>query len=189
MLVFDDAYLSGLSPEDEKTLINIAKCAIFNRFKLPCDEPQIPNKLKTRKGVFVTVNKGAELRGCIGYPMPVLPLHIAVKNAAVQAAFADPRFEPLKSSEVNKINIEVTILGDMKEISYYDINSIIIGKHGIYIESGIYSGILLPQVAVDYNMTPIEFLRQTCIKAGLEPECYRRPETKVYIYEGKIIKE
>ncbi|SMD30148.1 hypothetical protein SAMN02745355_0009 [Picrophilus oshimae DSM 9789] len=188
-MVFDDAYLSGLSPEDERIIIDIARCAILNKFRLPCSEPQINSKLKVRKGVFVTVNNGSELRGCIGYPMPVLPLHIAIKNAAIQAAFADPRFEPLRSSEINKINLEVTILGDMKEISYYDINTIIIGRHGIYIESGIYSGILLPQVAVEYNMTPIEFLRQTCIKAGIEPECYRRPDTRIYIYEGKIIRE
>ncbi|MEM4222264.1 MAG: AmmeMemoRadiSam system protein A [archaeon] len=146
--------------------------------------------LEEKKGVFVTIYKGKELRGCIGYPYPDKLGKILGRAAA--GACTDPRFPPLSEDELDKIRVEVTLLEKPKEFKCKKEEipkKIEIGKHGLIVEQGFLSGLLLPQVAVEENMSPEEFLDATCWKAGLPPGCWLDPKTKVYYFEGKVLKE
>lgn len=150
------------------------------------DMPELrPTDLLTEKrGAFVTLTRKGELRGCIGYIQPVLPLHETIKEMAVQAAFRDPRFNPLQKSEWKDIDIEISVLSTLKQIK--DINEIEVGVHGIFIERGGYSGLLLPQVATEHHWDRIVFLENTCYKAGLPPDAWKSSDTNIYIFSADI---
>ncbi len=182
----NDKVLKDLNDDDGKILIKIARNSIKSRFNLEQEELIIPDKLQVKAGAFVTLNENETLRGCIGYMNPVMPLVKTVQKAAYNAGFGDPRFYPLSINDVEKIDIEITVLGILKKISENEIDKIIIGLHGIYIKSGFNSGTLLPQVAVEYSLSALDFLKETCIKAGMEKNCYKNAE--IYIYEGRIFK-
>ena len=106
---------------------------------------------------------------------------------AVAAATQDPRFTPLTKSELNMVDIEITILSPLEKISGPD--DITIGQHGIYLEHGINRGVLLPQVATEHHWDALTFLRQTCNKAGLSADMWQAPDTEIYRFNGKIIAE
>lgn len=154
----------------------------------------LPDIFKEKRGVFVTLNKkiaSKELRGCIGRPYPVLPLGEAIILSAINAAREDPRFSPVGLKELDEIVIEVTILTVPKSINAKprDIpDKIVIGRDGVIISNGRSSGLLLPQVAVEYGFGSTEFLSQTCIKAGLMPDAWLEG-AQVYSFEGQIFEE
>jgi AmmeMemoRadiSam system protein A len=179
--MIQDEFIENLNDEDGKILINIARSAITGDRKNRYD---IPEKLENKAGSFVTLNENKTLRGCIGYLKPVMPLVKAVEKAAWNAAYRDPRFDPVDKDELDAISIEVTVIGQLNEVKYDEIRSAIPGKFGIYIENGIYSGTLLPQVAVENNMTMEEFIMETCMKAGLGKNCYKN--SSIYAYRAKI---
>ena len=146
-----------------------------------------------KKGVFVTINTypKKELRGCIGIPEPIMPLKEAIREAAVSACH-DPRFPDLTEDELDEIVVEVTVLTKPKlldvEPEEYE-SHIKIGRDGLMVEKGIYRGLLLPQVAVEYGWDVLDFLKHTCIKAGLPPEEWKDKKTKVYVFQGEIFSE
>ena len=148
-----------------------------------------------KRGVFTTLRTfpSNELRGCIGYPLPTLPLGQALVNSAISAAVSDPRFKPVSFNEMGRITIEVSILTVPEEIEGNPEERpkhVEIGRHGLLIESGFYSGLLLPQVPGEMGWRdPEVFLDATCAKAGLPPGCWRDSETKVYTFEGEIFEE
>src|SRR5664280_1115688 len=135
--------------------------------------------LKEKRGAFVTLKKRGHLRGCIGYIKAVKPLWEAVQEMAVAAAFHDPRFPSLKSDEIRDLSYEISVLSPLKRIK--DINEIEVGKHGLYIVRGYNSGLLLPQVALEYEWDRESFLKETCYKAGLPPQAWMDKETEIYI--------
>ncbi len=151
-----------------------------------------PEEWKEYKGCFVTINKNNELRGCIGYPLPVMPLGTALRRAAKAAALEDPRFEPLSEEELKEIKIEVSVLTKPEEIKEKDPEKlrkeITPGKHGLIISKGLNQGLLLPQV-FSKEQTVEEMLEMTCIKAGLPINEWKKPETKIYKFEAKIYEE
>ncbi|HJJ39346.1 MAG TPA: TIGR00296 family protein [Methanocorpusculum sp.] len=148
-----------------------------------------PAVFKEPRGVFVTLTAEGNLRGCIGYPYPVLPLSDALKDAAYQAARADPRFYPVEADELAGLDIEVTVLAPPKTL---DVPAkerpkhIEIGKHGLIAEYHGYRGLLLPQVAVEWGWTSEEFLDQTCVKAGLPAKTWESDACIVQTFEGQI---
>jgi AmmeMemoRadiSam system protein A len=144
-------------------------------------------KLLEKRGVFVTLTKNHDLRGCIGYIVPVAPLYKAVIEMTVSASTRDPRFPPVSKGELKDINIEISALTPLKLIS--DPNNIEVGKHGLYITKGNYSGLLLPQVATEYKWNREEFLRQTCTKAGLPQNAWEDKRTKIYTFTAQIFSE
>lgn len=144
-----------------------------------------------KRGVFTTLLKKGELRGCIGFPHPIKRLDEAIVESAIAAAVDDPRFEPVRLSEMDEIEVEVTILTPPEKISAKpkDIPKFIeIGKHGLMVKLGPFSGLLLPQVAVEFGFDEVEFLSETCMKAGLPPDCWLSG-AEVYRFEGQIFKE
>ncbi len=109
---------------------------------------EIPPQFKEKRGVFVTLKKNGNLRGCIGYPEPVYPLLFALLDSSVSAAVRDPRFPPVTLKEMNDIKVEITILTQPEEI-LPDPDNVTIGEDGLIVEKGIFKGLLLPQVPVE----------------------------------------
>ncbi|MEM0204082.1 MAG: TIGR00296 family protein [Archaeoglobaceae archaeon] len=144
-----------------------------------------------KRGVFTTLIKHGDLRGCIGFPYPIKRLDEAIIESAISAAVDDPRFEPVRLSEMDEIEVEVTILTEPEKIkaSPKDLPKFVeIGRHGLMVKKGFFSGLLLPQVAVEFGFDAEEFLSQTCMKAGLSPDCWLTG-AEVYRFEGQIFKE
>lgn len=144
-------------------------------------------ELEEKCGAFVTLKKKGELRGCIGTFREDMPLWKVIREIAIASAFHDPRFPPLKEDELGDVTIEISVLSPRREIK--DISEIEIGKHGLYITKGMRGGVLLPQVAVEHNLTRDEFLALTCRKAGLEPDEWKDKDTKIEIFIAEVFSE
>ena len=147
-----------------------------------------------KQGTFVTLHTFPEhdLRGCIGIPLPIMPLKEAIIDAA-KSATRDPRFPPLDEEEVDKIIIEVTILTKpelIKALKPKDyLSSIEIGRDGLIVEQGYYKGLLLPQVPVEQGWDKEEFISHTCMKAGLLPDAWYDKNIKFFKFSGQIFTE
>jgi uncharacterized protein (TIGR00296 family) len=146
-----------------------------------------------KRGVFTTLTKSGELRGCIGFPEPVYPLGEAVIKSAISAAVNDPRFPPVTKEEMDDIVVEVSLLTKPIQIttkSRKELPSLIkIGRDGLIAERGPHSGLLLPQVAVEEKMDQKAFLNAVCWKAGMEPECWKDPDTSIYSFTAEVFYE
>lgn len=156
--------------------------------------PFIPKKpiFGQRRGVFVTLKEEGELRGCIGFPYPMMELGTAIRDAAIAAAIEDPRFPPVVKSELPKIRIEVTVLTPpvLLEGAPEDRpKKLVIGKHGLIAKGRGTSGLLLPQVPVEWKWGPEEFLTHTCGKAGLPGNAWKDRNVEFYTFEGQIFTE
>ncbi|WP_461866789.1 TIGR00296 family protein [Thermococcus sp.] len=181
-------------------LVRLSRKAIeeYLKNRREIDPPkETPNELWEKMGVFVTLNrynapKQMALRGCIGFPMPTYPLVKATIKAAIYAAVDDPRFPPVREGELNNLVIEVSVLTPPEPIEgppEERPKMIKVGRDGLIIEKGIYSGLLLPQVPIEWGWDEEEFLAQTCWKAGLPPDCWLEKSTKVYKFTAEIFEE
>lgn len=156
---------------------------------------KVPYWMEEKRGAFVSLYTydSKELRGCIGFVTPAYSLAECVVKAAIYAATEDPRFEPLTKEEVDKVVVEVSVLSQPEEIRVEKptmIPSMIkVGRDGLIVSSALGSGLLLPQVAVEWGWDPEEFLSQTCIKAGLPPSAWLTKEVKVYRFQAQIFAE
>ncbi|RLE88642.1 MAG: TIGR00296 family protein [Thermoprotei archaeon] len=188
--------------EEGEYLVKLARRAVkeyIKRGKLISPPLDAPEKLiKDTYGIFTTIEKyygpgRLELRGCIGYPRGYVNVLTALLNSAVAAAIEDPRFPPLGVEELETVVFEVSILSPMeliKGISPRDYPKVIkVGIHGLMVESGPFSGLLLPQVPVDYLWDEEEFLSQTCMKAFLPPDAWLDERVKVYKFQAQIFHE
>jgi uncharacterized protein (TIGR00296 family) len=181
-----------LSLEDGKKAVKLARKAIETYLeKRVVINDRLSGVFEQKRGVFTTLTKHGELRGCIGFPYPIKRLDEAIIESAISAATNDPRFPPVKLEEMDEIIVEVTVLTPPEKLNVKPTElpkHIEIGRHGLMVKYGIYSGLLLPQVAVEYNFDEEEFLSQTCLKAGLPPDCWLAG-AEVYRFEGQIFKE
>lgn len=175
----------NLSAHEKEQLKQLARQTIedvlFDRDK---SEFEPTETLKEKRGAFVTVKKNNQLRGCIGYIRGVLPLHETIREMAIQAAFRDPRFSPLQKNEWKDVDIEISVLTPMKKIN--DVSEIDVGVHGLYIEKGPYSGLLLPQVAIEHRWDSVTFLENTCYKAGLQKDAWKSKDTVIYVFSADV---
>jgi AmmeMemoRadiSam system protein A len=128
-----------------------------------------------------------ELRGCIGYAEPHAPLGHTIVRCAIHAATEDPRFLPLKLSELDLIRIEISLLTPLQKIS--DPAEIEVGKHGIVISSGMRRGLLLPQVAIEWEWDRETFLKYSCQKAGLHDDAWKSSLTSIYVFSAEVFGE
>jgi hypothetical protein len=179
----------GLSSEDKKLLLSIARQAIKTR--LEGKELVFPQKvtgaLSLPLGAFVTLHEAGELRGCIGTFRPNTPLYQVVAEMARQAAFSDYRFHPISLDEINAIDIEISVLTPMKRL--YNPDSVVVGRDGLYIIRGNDAGVLLPQVPVEQNWDRTAFLDHTCLKAGLPSSSWKNEQTEIYTFQAEIFGE
>lgn len=147
-----------------------------------------------KQGTFVTIHTypDHDLRGCIGIPLPIMPLKEAIVEGA-KSATRDPRFPPLDESELSNIIIEVTILTKPELIEVGQpqdyLSNIEIGRDGLIVEQGFFKGLLLPQVPVEQGWNKEEFLSHTCMKAGLMPDAWFDKNTKISKFSGQIFTE
>jgi uncharacterized protein (TIGR00296 family) len=189
-----------LSLEEGKILVKIARKAIIEYLEkgiIISPPSEVSENLLKKMGVFVTLNAireyGKELRGCIGYPQPIFPLIEATIRSAISAATEDPRFPPVEIDEMENIIIEVSVLTVPQLIEVDDPREypkkIKIGEDGLIVEKGFYRGLLLPQVAIEWNWDEEEFLCQTCIKAGLDPSSWLDKKVKIYKFQAQIFEE
>ncbi len=161
----------------------------------PFRSRSLPPAFDEHRGVFVTLTRfpNGTLRGCIGFPLPVYTLRAAIPRAAVAAAVEDPRFRPLDSTEVTEVVVEVSILSVPKPIRSNRPerrrDQVEVGRHGLIVSRGRASGLLLPQVAVEYSWSADEFLSETCRKAVLPPDAWLSAETRVDSFEAEVYGE
>lgn len=177
---------TDLTAEVKELLLRIARmeieaCLVGSEAPVPLELPEI---LKKKRGAFVTLHKKGHLRGCIGYIEARKPLYETVKEMALAAAFHDPRFSPLRKDEMPDILFEISVLSPLQRV--HDINDIEVGRHGLYIVKGRYSGLLLPQVAVEYGWDRLTFLQQTCCKAGLPTQAWKETDTSIFIFSADV---
>ena len=138
-------------------------------------------------GAFVTLNKHGQLRGCIGHVIGDSPLYKTVADMAIEAGTGDPRFPKVDVSELKNIEIEISVLSSLERIN--DVERIQVGKHGILIRKGFYSGLLLPQVATEYGWDRNTFLEHTCNKAGLPADAWKDKSTQIQIFSAVVFSE
>ncbi len=144
-------------------------------------------RFKEHCGIFVTLKKHGELRGCIGLVRGIEPLSKAIGEMAVAAATHDPRFPPVQLNELSEIDIEISILTPMSKVT--DIADIKIGRDGLMLQYRGHSGLLLPQVPVEWNWDVAEFLENLCHKAGLPPGSHLQPGATLLKFSADIFSE
>ena len=187
---------NNLSEDDGHILVKTARLVVTEYLKngtKPKLEKEFEDNFSFKSGVFVTLNNSLGLRGCIGYPLPDKPLFKALEDAAISAAIEDPRFPPVKYKELNSITFEVTVLTPPKKIVVSKpeeyLSKIRVGRDGLIVKNGFYSGLLLPQVQVEYGWNVEEFLDHTCEKAGLPKNYWKNSEVEIQKFEGVVFKE
>jgi AmmeMemoRadiSam system protein A len=176
-----------LDEASRKGLLTRARAAIARAIGADLvPNPQSPIPGEMRAGAFVTLRMHGALRGCIGYPDPQLPLIEVVERCAVSAAVSDPRFSPLTLSEWESVDLEISVLGPIEIVR--DVTEIEVGRHGLVVEFGRRRGLLLPQVATEWNWNAMEFASQTCAKAGLPRDAWQKG-ARLYRFEAEVFGE
>jgi len=170
----------GFTREQRHLLLGIARAAIASRLigdPLADSPPAAASSfaaLTEPRGVFTTIYLGGELRGCVGYALPVRPLFRAVAETARAAAFEDSRFQPVTPLEAPGLQISLSVLSSLFPITADEVE---VGRHGLLISSGTRRGLLLPQVPVERGWNRETFLAQTCHKAGLPLDAWHKSAT------------
>jgi uncharacterized protein len=171
--------------DQQRALVEIARRAVRGSVTGARADTPAAIELPPATGAFVTLKKRGELRGCIGTLECRAPLPEEVARVAVSAAREDPRFEPVRASELDDLDVEVSVLGPLEPIDPFDADAIEIGRHGLVVEHGWRRGLLLPQVATEWGWDRETFLSQTCVKAGLPHDCWRTG-AKVYRFAADV---
>lgn len=187
---------SSLTDEQKKFLLKLARNTIkaaSRKEPLPVvDEKILDEQLKAKTACFVTLTKDSNLRGCIGHISAIEPLYKAVIENAEAAAMYDTRFEPVRYDEVDKIEIEISILTEPKELNYNSVEDLLAklrpGIDGVILNIGGRRATFLPQV---WEQLPdkVDFLNHLSLKAGCAPSDWRRTGTKIYIYQVEKFSE
>lgn len=180
--------IATIDKDGKKALLAWARAAIRARMEgTPEAKPPSGPGLDASCGAFVSLHEGGRLRGCIGRIVGGSPVVETIRAMALAAAFEDPRFEPLEESELPKVDIEITLLSPMERVPSAE--GIEIGRHGLYIVKGWRSGLLLPQVPVEFGWDRKTFLEQLCYKAGLHADAWKAPDAELYSFEGIVFGE
>ena len=186
----------NLSDEDGEILVKTARSAVTEyvktKKKLTLLE-DFKSKFSYNSGVFVTLNKAEDLRGCIGFPTPERKLYQSLVDAAIASATEDPRFSPVRYEELPDICFEITVLTPLEEINVKNTSEyptkIRVGRDGLIVRWEFGTGLLLPQVPVEYGWNEEEFLNHTCEKAGAPQDYWKRKSTKILRFEGIVFRE
>lgn len=176
--------------EEKKILLEVARVSINSFFtggKIPQPDYNEHPLFKSHAGAFVTLTEKGVLRGCIGYIVSDQPLFDTVCGAAVQASQNDPRFQPVRHSEIQNLSIEISILSEPFPLNSYD--EIEIGRHGLILEEKGRRGLLLPQVPVEHHMNREQYLDSICRKAGFPADYWRTKQLKLSGFTAAVFSE
>ena len=154
---------------EEHLIVPLARKAIeeFVRYRIRIPPPsELSPEMKKRAGVFVSIKKRGELRGCIGTITPEKDnLASEIISNAIDASSGDPRFPPMGPDELNEISISVDVLGEAEPIS--STAQLDPKRYGVIVESGPEKGVLLPNLeGVDTAGHQVEIAKR---KAGIGP--------------------
>ncbi len=175
------------SAEQKKSLLQLARQAIASHFEpLKITFPDDP-EFTPKCGVFVSLHIADNLRGCIGYIRGYKSIRDSIVEMANAAAFRDPRFPPVSKAELDKLNIEISVLSEL--ILMQPGEEPVIGRDGLYIEHPYGSGLLLPQVAVEWKWTANTFLKEVCHKAGLPGNAWLDGKSRLYRFTAEVFSE
>ena len=178
------------SRTERDLLLRLAREAIaahIGQLRHPAIESPIESAILARpSGAFVTLHKRGALRGCIGHIEPTEPIGTVVPSCAIAACSSDPRFPPIALAELDEIDIEISLLGPLEPIA--GPQDIVIGRHGLLVERGWKRGLLLPQVATEWQWDADAFLAHTCEKATLPRDAWQRG-AKVWRFEADVFGE
>ena len=182
-----------LTQDEEKTLLKLSR-EVLTKFLEEGKRPEIDlkkynlsDRLKEKRGVFVTLNEKGMLRGCIGYVEGIKPLYEGVIDNTINAASEDPRFPQVQKKELKDIEIEISAMTPLKKINSLD--EIIVDKNGIVIRKGYRQGLLLPQVPMEWGWDKEQFLLNICRKAGLPDNAYKDKDAELYIFSAQVFNE
>ncbi len=192
--------ISTYSDEDGVFLVRLARNAMDTyvgkgtKIDVPSDTPA---HLKEKSGIFVTLNsvigEHVRLRGCIGRPYPTQPLVEATIDSAIDAAVNDPRFPHVIEKELDSIVVECSVLTPPRKLEYSDPKELLqlvkIGRDGLIVSRGMFRGLLLPQVPVEWQWDVREFLEHTCNKAGLPINAWKDKSTEFMAFQAEIFGE
>lgn len=181
-----DVFRFSLRQDEKEYLKNLVRLRIAARLAgKHAETPEPPSdRLRERFGAFVTLTLRGRLRGCIGHIVGDMPLFETIGEMAEAAAFGDPRFSPLTAREFTDIAIEISILSPLTPCP--DPARVEVGRHGLLVQRGHHSGLLLPQVPVEWGWDREQFLDQTCVKAGMRPGCWKLPDTTLFWFEAEV---
>jgi uncharacterized protein (TIGR00296 family) len=191
-----------ITDEEGAMLVRLAREAIekhLSEKRIIKTPAGLDEKFYRKMGVFVTLNTHSrssgegELRGCIGQPLPERPLLEALIDSAISSAVHDPRFEKVAPEEINSLVVEISVLTPpqlitVKSPSEYS-NHIHVGEDGLIIRWSFGAGLLLPQVAVEYNWSAEEFLCHCCMKAGAAPDHWHTQDAQIYKFQALVFNE
>lgn len=184
----DDLYIP---PDSQKRLLELSRQTLENCVAGTGSQSWTTTDsylLTSKYGVFVSLHhKQGELRGCIGTCFPTRPLYETVIEMTESAASRDPRVSPITSAELPDIQIDISVISPLQAV--HNPVALQIGKHGLHIAGGEKRGVLLPQVAAQYDWDVETFLTQTCLKAGLAGEAWKLPGTEVSSFTALVIRE
>lgn len=177
-----------LDSDEKRYLLDLARATLADHFadRPFTTPPPAEGPLTELRGAFVTLTARGELRGCIGHVIPVAPLWQSVRQNALAAALADPRFPPVEGRELGGLAMEVSALTPLREVAAEEVEP---GRHGVLVQRGRFRGLLLPQVATEYGWDRETFLAHTCRKAGLDRDRWRDSETRIYVFEAEVFSE
>jgi AmmeMemoRadiSam system protein A len=177
--------------DHRKTLLRIARESIGAALKGQRTDwiaTDFDEALQQPAGAFVTLKtQDGDLRGCIGSLEAVQPVYKAVAANAVSAAFRDPRFQPLQAGELERLELEISVMGPIEQVT--NIEEIVVGRDGLIIRKGGAAGLLLPQVATEYGWDRETFLDHTCLKAGLPRSCWRAEGCRIEKFSAIVFSE
>jgi AmmeMemoRadiSam system protein A len=177
-----------MTPDERETLLSIAKDAVAATVEnrpLPTP-PALTPALEAPGAAFVTLRCEGDLRGCIGHTEAREALWQSVQDMASAAAERDSRFTPVAPHELARLTIGISVLTPMRRARAEEVE---VGRHGLYLRLGRATGLLLPQVAIEWRWDRAEFLRQTCRKAGLAPDAFLDPACEIYVFEAEVFGE
>jgi len=184
------------SDEDGRLAVRMARSTVEHHVSRTAQEKfDAPPLFRRKAGVFVTLttHPGDDLRGCIGYPEPTMPLADAIKDSAISACARDPRFPPMTADELDEVKVEVSLLTPPEEIhvkKQTDLpTQVMVGTDGLIVQRGWARGLLLPQVPVEWGWDAEEFISQACCKAGLPPDSWVDKDTKVFKFQAEVFSE
>ncbi len=179
--------------DDGRSAVRLARATVARALGRPVVEPpRLPDRFHERRGVFVSwyVHPNHRLRGCVGFPLPVLPLEQGVREAALAAAEDDPRFPPIVAAELDHLVAEVSILGPLIAVPPEERpGAIVVGRDGVVAERGRLRGLLLPQVAPEQGWDREQLLEGVCDKAGLPNGAWRHPDVRLFRFEAQVYRE
>jgi AmmeMemoRadiSam system protein A len=176
-----------LTDAEKDRLLELARSALEEavRWGKVSEVAEPAEALRAPSGAFVTLTRGKHLRGCIGHIDAVKPLYATVRECARAAALDDPRFDPVTPAELPSLRLEISILSPLRDVVPQQVE---VGRHGLLISRGALRGLLLPQVAVEWNWDREQFLEETCVKAGLPPDAWKHG-ARIQAFTAQILKE